>query len=70
MEWYIADIIAPIDFPMGRVTYGKVLFSLACQHINIWLYPSQGMVTMHRDQAKRVLKSRRDKNNKLIKWEG
>jgi hypothetical protein len=69
-NWYIAEIVGAIMFPMGLVYRGRCLVSLACDSVNVWLYPSNGMVTLHRDKAKLVLKTLRDSQDKPVKWEG
>ena len=68
--WYIAEIVGAIQFPMGLVYRGRCLVSLACDHVNVWLYPSDGLVTIHHNKAKLVLKTLRDDKDKPIKWEG
>lgn len=69
-SWFIAEIIGAIDFPAGRVSKGRCLFSRACDCVNVWLYPSNGLTTLHLNVAKTVLKTVRDAQNKPIKWGG
>lgn len=68
--WYLAEIIGPIQFEYGLVKYGKCLISLGKSIVNVWLYPSNGRVSLTLDVARRVLKTCRDGNNRPIKWQG
>lgn len=64
--WFIAEVVGKVCFPFGDVFNGKVLFNRCVEGFKVWLYPSNAMVVLPVEEAKRVLKTVRDKNNQPV----